>query len=73
VCADVVLRVMHTFASLPDLQQLSWLCDEEWGALLEPQGFKRCTAAVRGAGAAGCWPDSNRGACEDGGASHGSV
>ncbi|WIA15589.1 hypothetical protein OEZ85_002216 [Tetradesmus obliquus] len=39
-CADSVLKVMHAFASLPRLQQLSWLCDEERGLCLSLAGLR---------------------------------
>jgi hypothetical protein len=40
VCADVVLRVMHGFVSLPHLQELSWLCDEDRALCLSLKGLE---------------------------------
>ncbi|WIA35928.1 hypothetical protein OEZ86_004307 [Tetradesmus obliquus] len=39
-CADMVLKVMHAFAGLPRLQELSWLCDEERDLCLSLAGLR---------------------------------
>jgi hypothetical protein len=47
---DVVLRLMHAIRSLPHLQELMWLCDEDRGLCLRLEGLKGALLQL-GAGA----------------------